>query len=155
MKARLSSTVLGAVLCLGAALPAMAAAAPAGNRTDLLPAFLDGPMRSASELVFAVRKLNPSDGHWYANFGNYGPMPDRKAFRDGAKLLRLNLRTGNVTTLLEDAKGGVRDPQAHYDGEKILFSYRRGGSDYYHLYEIGIDGSGMRQLTDGPFDDIE
>jgi len=50
---------------------------------------------------------------------------------------------------------GVRDPHLHYDGAKILFSYRQGGSRYYHLYEINVDGSGLRQITDGAFDDIE
>lgn len=37
----------------------------------------------------------------------------------------------------------------------MIFSYRGGGSDHYHLYEINIDGTGLRQLTDGSFDDIE
>ena len=77
----------------------------------------------------------------------YGP--------DGGKLCRLNLRTGQETVLLDDPQGGVRDPHLHYDGKKILFSYRKGGSRYYHLYEINVDGSGLRQITDGPFDDIE
>ncbi len=66
------------------------------------------------------------------------------------RLCRLNLRTGKLTVLLDDPEGSVRDPQVHYDGRKILFSYRPGGSDYFHLYEINVDGSGLRQLTDGP-----
>jgi hypothetical protein len=49
----------------------------------------------------------------------------------------------------------VRDPQVHYGGEKILFSYRRGGSPYYHLYEINSDGTHLKQLTSDPFDDLE
>ena len=52
-------------------------------------------------------------------------------------------------------RGGVRDPQVHYDGKKILFSYRKGGTEQYHLYEINADGTGLRQLTDGTYDDIE
>ena len=34
------------------------------------------------------------------------------------------------------------------DGKKILFSYRPGGTHRYHLYEIDMDGSGLRQVTD-------
>ncbi|NQT85818.1 hypothetical protein HQ560_03580, partial [bacterium] len=71
------------------------------------------------------------------------------------RLCALNLRTGKVRTLLNDPKGGVRDPQMHYSGTKILFAYRRGGSHPFHLYEIGVDGKGLRQLTDGQDDDIE
>ena len=57
--------------------------------------------------------------------------------------------------LLNDLQGTVRDPQVHYDGKKILFSCRLGGDESFHLYEIDTDGSDLRQLTDGPFDDLE
>ncbi|MHC5058593.1 MAG: TolB family protein [Planctomycetota bacterium] len=69
--------------------------------------------------------------------------------------MALNVKTGGTRTLLGDPKGGVRDPQMHYSGKKVLFSYRKGGQPYYHLYEINTDGSGLRQLTYGPFDDFE
>jgi Tol biopolymer transport system component len=42
-----------------------------------------------------------------------------------------------------------------YDGRTILFSHRPAGTDWYHLYEIQADGSGLRQITDGPWDDYE
>jgi len=106
------------------------------------------------DVVFAVRQPG-KDGHWYANFSHWADNPTRRLYGDGGKLCVLTLRTGRVRTLLDDPGGGVRDPQVHYDGGKILFSYRKGGQPYYHLYEIGVDGSGLRQLTDGPYDDIE
>ena len=49
----------------------------------------------------------------------------------------------------------MRDPQVHYDGHRIVFSYRKTDSDYFHLYEIGTDGSRLRQITFGEYDDIE
>ncbi|MBM3888463.1 MAG: hypothetical protein FJ388_04980, partial [Verrucomicrobia bacterium] len=76
-------------------------------------------------------------------------------YLDGGRLCRLNLATGKLTVLLDDPQGGVRDPQLDYDGKRILFSYRKGGSPYFHLYVIGANGSGLRQITDGPFDDVE
>jgi hypothetical protein len=106
------------------------------------------------EIVFAVRQTD-TDGHWYANFGSDIIDPNRKYYHDGGRLCRLNVKSGEVVTLLNDAQGGVRDPQLHYDGRKILFSYRRGGQPYYHLYEINVDGTDLRQLTDGPYDDFE
>jgi len=113
----------------------------------------------AAEVIFAVRPVLPE--HWYANFGYYaasGPSyfgnPNR-LYRDGGRLCRLELATGRVTVLLDDPQGGVRDPQVHYDGRTILFAYRPSGTEYYHLYEILADGTGLRQLTSGPFDDIE
>ena len=120
----------------------------------LLADFRKGPMRDVSEIVFALRQPG-KDGHWYANFGYYADDANRITYGDGGRLLRLNLDSGKLTSLLDDPLGAVRDPIVHYDAQKILFSYRKGGSPHYHLYEIGIDGSGLRQLTDGPYDDIE
>ena len=45
--------------------------------------------------------------------------------------------------MLADPKGGVRDPQVSYDGKRILFSYRPGGTEHYHLYEINADGTAL------------
>lgn len=124
---------------------------------NLLKKSLAGPMAGVEDIIFAARwPGSPSqDGHWYANFGYYGPDAERKAYGKGGKLFRLNLASGKLTALLNDPEGGVRDPQVHYDGQRILFSYRKGGTPNYHLYEINADGSGLRQLTDGPFDDFE
>ena len=111
--------------------------------------------RGFEEIVFAVRQVD-ADGHWYANFGyNVVDPTRRKYYHEGGRLCRLNLRTGKVATLIDDPTGGVRDPQLHYDGKTILFAYRKGGQPYYHLHEIRVDGSGLRRLTDGPFDDFE
>ena len=144
-------------LALGAFLLAAAqpAAQPAASSGALLPGFRAGPMRGVRDIVFAARALNQSDGHWYANFGYYAHDPSRKAYAEGAKLYRMNLATRELTVLLADPQGGVRDPQVSYDGAKILFSYRPGGTEHYHLHEIDADGSGLRQLTHGPFDDFE
>ncbi len=110
---------------------------------------------SVDEVIFATRAFGP-DSHYYANFGYYCFDPEQKVYsQGGGGLWRLNLRTGQKIALWEDPEGGIRDPQVHYDGQKVLFSYRRGGTDHYHLYEIQIDGTGLRQLTDGPYDDIE
>jgi Tol biopolymer transport system component len=71
------------------------------------------------------------------------------------QVLKLNLRTGKVQVLVDDPRGGVRDPQVNYEGDKILFSYRKGGTPYYHLYEINANGTDLKDLTTGPWDDFE
>ena len=37
----------------------------------------------------------------------------------------------------------------------MLFCYKAHDEPSFHLYEMGLDGSGLRQLTDSPYDDIE
>lgn len=130
----------------------LALAEPTGN--DVLSTAIAGPLAGVDEVVFAMRQRG-QDPHWYANFGYWCPDPSKKMYADGGRLCRLNLRTGELKLLIDDPEGGVRDPQVHYDGKKILFSYRRGGQPFFHLYEINVDGTGLRQLTEGDFDDIE
>ena len=111
-------------------------------------------MGGTDEIIFVCRQEG-LDPHWYANFGYYAEGYERKAYRNRGRLCKLNARTGAVTVLIDAPEGTVRDPQVHYDGRKILFSYRQSGTEYFHLYEIDADGSGLRQLTDGPHNDIE
>jgi len=140
--------------CISPSHAAEAPAAPAADQPDLVPAALEA-LGGAEEVVFAVRGLY-SDGHYYANFGHWSLNPDQMMYGpDGAQLAKINLRTRKLTVLLDDPGGSVRDPHVHYDGRKILFSYRKGGTRHFHLYEVGTDGSAPRQLTDGPYDDIE
>ena len=171
--ARLIAEVIPVALALLVAASAVAAR-PEATRSDavrtpgpLLQRFLDGPMAGAKEIIFAVRV--PGRDHWYVTFGNYAdhsPTPPQQlgfkfqdgvywGYGEGARLCRLNLETGDLKVLLDDPTGGVRDPQVHYDGKKILFAYRKGGEHPFHLYEIQSDGTGLVQLTDGPDDDIE
>ncbi len=139
---------------------------PPAEEGELLAECMDGPMRNFDEIIFAERV--PGNDHWYANFGHYWcgrkeypeqVLPENwkpdPIFKEGGRLCRYHLRTRKLAVLLDDPRGGVRDPQVHYDGRKILFSYRRGGQPFYHLYEFHLSTGRLVQLTDGPFDDIE
>jgi hypothetical protein len=60
--------------------------------------------------------------------------------------------------------GSFQHPEVSYDGKRILFAYCEADSiptdreshldRFYHLYEVNTEGSGLRQLTDGPHDDF-
>jgi cytochrome c553 len=112
------------------------------------------------ERVVFTSRLTYDDPHWYANLGYYCDDENHKAYAgngqpDESGLYLLDAASGEVRVLLDPAGGSIRDPHVHYDGRTILFSYRLAGSDYYHLYEIQVDGSGLRQITRGPYDDYE
>lgn len=126
--------------------------AAADDRADAIQALAS---HGVKEVIFAVRK-NGGERHYYANYGYYSPGPNRPVFhKEGGKLCKLDLTSGKVINLIDDPAGAVRDPQVHYDGQKILFAYRKGGEGQYHLYEINVDGSNLTQLTDGVYDDLE
>jgi len=152
LSAMAALAMLGAAVSQGAESGGGAAAAAAPD--SLVSKALEA-MGGAEEVVFAVRGMY-GDGHYYANFGHWSLEPDKMMHAaGGAKLCKVNLRTREVRVLVDDPQGSVRDPCVDHDGGKIVFSYRPGETRYFHLYEIKADGTGLRQLTDGPFDDIE
>lgn len=106
------------------------------------------------EVVYATRAIHP-DGHWYANIGYYGPDENRVTWRTGGGLYKYSLRTKKVTPLIEDGQGTIRDPAVGYDGRTILFAWRKGDARQFHLYTIQADGTGLKQLTFGDYDDFE
>jgi hypothetical protein len=61
---------------------------------------------------------------------------------------------GRLTQLTFLKNGNVYDPEPSFDGKKVLFSMRKDDEDWYHLFEINVDGTRLTQLTDGPFNDI-
>jgi len=157
------SRLLLAIVCVGLAGSASAAEKPSPAKKAASPALLKaalaGPMKDVEEIVFATR-LPYDDPHWYANIGYYCDDENNKAYPgkgmpDVGTLRQLNVKTGKVAVLLDAQGGSIRDPQVHYDAQKILFSYRKAGSEYYHLCEIHVDGSGLKPLTSGNFDDYE
>ena len=107
-----------------------------------------------NEIVFAVRKVG-IDPHWYANFAYYAEDENRKPHKRGGQLCKINLTNGEVTVLVDAKSGAVRDPVVHYDAQKILFSYRKPDQEHFNLYEINTDGSNLKQITSGPYDDFE
>ncbi len=110
-------------------------------------------------LVFCTR-LPYYDGHWYANIGYYSTNEQAKAYYGNGKpdksvLYRYNVASKEKHVIFDAQGGGIRDPAVHYDGKTILFSYRPLGTDYYNLYTIQSDGSNLRQITSGVWDDYE
>jgi len=66
--------------------------------------------------------------------------------------------------------GDFVSPELSFDGETILFAYTENSTagshaqfidmprtmaNTYHIFKVGIDRSGLEQLTDGPFNDVD
>ncbi|MHB1034750.1 MAG: HzsA-related protein [Pirellulales bacterium] len=120
--------------------------------------FRDPELAALSKILFVKR-------HPYTPSHNYSDVFD-SAFRPGGGVCVLELPRrdgriepveGCVTTLFDASKGIARDARATFDAGRIYFAYRpsdRGPDEaYWHLMVISADGSGLRQLTNGPFHD--
>jgi hypothetical protein len=107
-----------------------------------------------SEIVFCTRSAG-RDVHWYANFGYNAGNPARTYSGKRGRLCKFDVRTRRLSTLIEDLEGAVRDPAVSYDGKRILFSWRKGNTPCFNLYECDANGGNLRQITQGPWDDFE
>ncbi|MBT3202299.1 MAG: hypothetical protein HN350_20560, partial [Phycisphaerales bacterium] len=89
--------------------------------------------------------------HQSQHRGGYNAVP-------GGRLLHLKgLHPGAEIEQLaptpDQSEGAFLRPDLSFDGTKVLFSFKPAKDNSYHLYEIGIDGSGLKQLTDSVYDD--
>lgn len=57
-------------------------------------------------------------------------------------------------TIFETADGFIFNMNPSYDGSRLVFSYKATPDEPFHIWEIGVDGSGLRQLTRGPYHDF-
>ncbi|MDD4871205.1 MAG: hypothetical protein PHR77_11655 [Kiritimatiellae bacterium] len=77
----------------------------------------------------------------------------------GARLLVLEGLgpDGKLRQLMPQAPlhGSFWRPDVSWDGKKVLFCYKPHNEKSFHLYDINADGSGLVQLTDGIFDDMD
>ena len=78
---------------------------------------------------------------------------DLTAFRPGSDLYVLapiapDGALRNLTAAVHlDGPADIRDPAVSHDGQRVVFAMRKSADDCHNIYELGLDGSGLRQLT--------
>jgi len=77
----------------------------------------------------------------------------------GGRLLTLRGLSpqGHLTKLMpaEPLHGTFWRPDLSFDARRVLFSFHPANEKNFHVYEINIDGSGLRQITEGIYDDVD
>ncbi|MBD3176677.1 MAG: hypothetical protein GF320_15965 [Armatimonadia bacterium] len=132
------------------------------------PLMLSRPELDFDDLLFVKRQPGSFTHMSDQNYGWWS--------RPGGGIFVLeDFRTEEPTLrcLTEDwPEGSFTSPDISYDGERILFAYCRHYPElaaapdkvakeklpedgFYHLYEMSLDGSGLRQLTSGRYDDFD
>jgi len=51
--------------------------------------------------------------------------------------------------------GSFWRPDLSFDAQQVLFCFKPHNEKAFHLYEINVDGTGLMQLTDGIYDDLD
>jgi len=105
------------------------------------------PLLHGSEIVF-VKRYTYNSKHYYDDFQHISAW--------GGNLCVLSLAAGQVRELAPQLAGGVFDRyDLSFDARRVVFGYRRPQPEGYRLYEIGVDGAGLRPITQPPPDEAE
>ena len=122
--------------------------------TNATPDYIKSCEQRRSQRLASVPKRFVFAKHFNLNGSHYAyteaqsDAQHERNFIPGSALCLWN--NGKVETLIADDKGVIRDPDVSYDGQRILFSWKKSDrQDDYHLYEMDVATRQVRQLTDG------
>ena len=104
-------------------------------------AMLKHPLLDFDKLLFVKRPPAETD-HIYTEY--------EVGTRMGGNLCILSpvAPDGKVTEIAPQLSGGLFSGfDLSFDARKIVFTYAKAPGDEFHIYEIGVDGTGLRQLT--------
>lgn len=106
----------------------------------------ENPLMDFDKLLF-VKRYSYQSSHYYTDFIDGTENP-------GGNLCILSLKDGKVTELLPSMAGGIFGRyDLSFDGKRIVFDWKERIGKGFRLYEVGIDGKGLRQLTFEPPDE--
>lgn len=132
-------------------------------RTVGRAAVLANPLLDFDALIF---------NRWSSRYGHVQEAWASSVLRDGGLYVMSGLKTaqGTVRPLLEDSRfeNGphqgrrilevskvVRSFDLSYDGTKVVFAWLQPSPRALKIVSVNVDGSGLRQLTDDGFDDLD
>lgn len=111
-------------------------------------------LKSISKQVprLAFVKRIPMKPSFYGYTEGQSDAQAESHFLPGGKLCVMTItpKGCRVEDLLEDPKGVIRDLDVSYDGQRLLFAWKKSKmEDDYHLYEMNYKTKEIRQLTSG------
>ena len=107
-------------------------------------------MAKAPKIIFTKhRTIRPS--YFAYTEGQSDAQAERHFLPDSELcLLEMDGLYGKVRALVSDPKGAIRDPAVSWDGQHVLFAWKKSlDDDDYHLYELNIASNLVRQITSG------
>ena len=128
--------------------------------TIMEPELLSTPVTAQElgfdEILFVKRKPYSSD-HYYTDINN-GTHADRFLAANGIYIY--NLRTRKERPVLTAAslpggKGFIGKTSLSFDARKVIFDFRETPTIGFRIWEVNIDGTGLRQVSFAPADEAE
>lgn len=108
------------------------------------------------EIIFVKRKPYSSD-HYYTDINN-GTSPDRFVPENGIYIF--NLRTRQVRPVVTAAqmpggRGLIGKISLSFDATRVVFDFREHPGAGFRIWEVGVDGKGLRQISIPPPDEAQ
>ncbi len=126
-------------------------------------AVLANPLLDFDALIF---------NRWSSRYGHVQEAWASSVMQEGSLYIMTGLKTGEqkVRNLLEDSRFGkgphsgrrilevspvVRSFDLSFDGKKVVFAWLQPSPRALKIVSVNVDGTDLRQLTDGEFDDLD
>jgi hypothetical protein len=107
-------------------------------------------LAKAPRIIFTKHHtIRPS---FFAYTEGQSDAQDERHFLPDSELCVLEMEGlyGKVRTLVSDPTGAIRDPAVSWDGQRVLFAWKKSlNEDDYHLYELNVASNVVRQITSG------
>jgi len=105
-------------------------------------------LANAPRIVFVKHHtVRPS---FFAYTEGLSDAQNERHFLPGSELCLLEMDGLKARTLVSDPTGAIRDPAVSWDGQRILFAWKKSlDKDDYHLYELDMRSNQVVQLTSG------
>ena len=108
------------------------------------------------EIVFVKRKPLSSN-HSYTDIDN-GTKPDRFISGNGIFVYNLRTKKQRAVVTAADMPGGVgfiSKISLSFDAKKVIFDFRQNAGSGFRIWEVNLDGTGLRQILKAPADEAE
>ncbi|MBI2925922.1 MAG: hypothetical protein HYY24_09485 [Verrucomicrobia bacterium] len=113
---------------------------------------LKNPVVDFTQLLF-IDQPYPAGREWQHQVRHRNGM---MAVPGGRLLVLDGLHPGGTPRkLAPDQPAAFWRPDLSFDARRVLFCMKRHDEKAFHLFEVGLDGKGLRQITDGPYDDLD
>ena len=113
-------------------------------------ALIANPLLLDQPLLFIVRPQYRSSYHAIDTLF-HSDEANMRDFQGGGAMKVIDFAAGGkVRSILEVPEGIARDPEVHFSAERIIFALRRHARENWHIWEISVAGTGLRQLTADP-----
>ncbi|MDR2168516.1 MAG: NPCBM/NEW2 domain-containing protein [Planctomycetaceae bacterium] len=144
---------------------------------------LQNPLLNFNEILFIKKHYLPEPerrgNHMCDQFYGFHALPDgglfilKNAFAEDKSqqevrnvLENATVEKGRLANTKLDKRWGFLSPDLSFDGKKIVFSaadtsaqprncYSWSTENSYHIFQVNADGTGLEQLSDGQWDDID